>query len=146
MTAEHTFVDTNVLLYAHDRSAGHKHDAARDLLVRLWGSRTGVLSTQVLQEFYVNATRKLPQPLTAARARLIIVRYATWPVHRIDPGDIVAASELEKRHRLSFWDALVIVSARRSGASILATEGLQHGRRFGELIILDPFRAEKVSA
>ena len=107
MTAEHTFVDTNVLLHAHDRSAGHKHDAARDLLVRLWGSRTGVLSTQVLQEFYVNGTWKLPQPLTAARARLIIVRYATWPVHRIDPGDIVATSELEKRHRLSFWDALV---------------------------------------
>ena len=140
MTADLTFVDTNVLLYAHDRSAGQRHDLARDLLVRLWGSRTGMLSTQVLQEFYVNATRKLPRPLSPIRARAIIHRYATWPVHQIDPADLIAASELETRHRLSFWDALIIISAARSGATILATEDLQHGRRFGKLLILDPFR------
>lgn len=140
MTADLTFVDTNVLLYAHDRSAGQKHELARDLLVRLWGSRTGVLSTQVLGEFYVNATRKLPKPLSPIRARTIIRRYATWPVCRIDPDDLIAASELETRHRLSFWDALIVISATRSGATILATEDLQHGRRFEKLVILDPFR------
>jgi predicted nucleic acid-binding protein len=140
MTAELVFVDTNVLLYAHDRSAGRKREVASELLERLWGTRTGALSTQVLQEFYVNATRKLPKPLSAPRARAVIDRYATWHVHRIDPSDIVAASELEKRHRQSFWDALVIVSAARLGARALASEDMQHGRRIAGLVIVDPFR------
>ncbi len=140
MTAELVFIDTNVLLYAHDRTAGRKRDVASALLERLWGARGGALSTQVLQEFYVNATRKLPRPLPAPRARAIIDRYATWRVHRIEPSDIVAASELEKRHRQSFWDALVIVSAARIGATSLASEDMQHGRRIAGLVIVDPFR------
>jgi predicted nucleic acid-binding protein len=140
MSADLVFVDTNVLLYAHDRTAGRKRAIAVDLLERLWGTRTGTLSTQVLQEFYVNATRKLPRPVPAARARAVVARYATWRVHRIEPADIVAASELEKRHRLSFWDALVITAAVRLGARQLVSEDLQHGRRLGDLEIADPFR------
>lgn len=140
MTADLVFIDTNVLLYAHDRTAGRKRAAAAALLERLWGTRAGALSTQVLQEFYVNATRKLPKPLPAPRARAIIDRYATWHVHRVEPSDIVAASELEKRHRQSFWDALVIVSAARIGATTLASEDMQHGRRIAGLVIVDPFR------
>jgi predicted nucleic acid-binding protein len=139
MSAELTFVDTNVLLYAHDRSAGPKREIASALLADLWGTRTGVLSTQVLQEFYVNATRKLAKPLPAARARAMVRRYATWPLHTIDAADIIAASELEKRHRQSFWDALVIVSAARMGAVRLASEDLQHGRRIAGVEIVDPF-------
>ncbi len=139
MTAELSFVDTDVLLYAHDHSAGTKHVIARDLLADLWGSRTGALSTQVLQEFYVNATRKLPKPITAARARLIVARYGNWTVARIEPADIVAASRLEKRHRQSFWDALIITSAARLGATTLISEDLQHGRRIAGLTIIDPF-------
>ena len=142
MTAELTFVDANVLLYAHDRSAGSKHEVARELLSRLWGSRSGVLSTQVLQEFYVNATRKLPRPMSASAARRIVARYSNWPVHHIRPADIIAASELEKRHRLSFWDALVIISAVRAGAANLATEDLQHGRQIAGLVVLNPFVVE----
>ena len=142
MTAELVFVDTNALLYAHDRTAGRKREVASDLLGRLWGTRTGALSTQVLQEFYVNATRKLPRPLSAPRARTVIERYATWHVHRIDPADITAASELEKRHRQSFWNALVIVSAGRTGATTLMSEDMQHGRRIAGLRIIDPFRAD----
>lgn len=140
MTDELVFVDTNVLLYAHDREAGRKREVARELLQRLWGTRRGALSTQVLQEFYVNATRKLPKPLSAPRARTVIERYATWRVHSIQPADIIAASELEKRHRQSFWDALVIVSACRIGALTLVSEDLQHGRRIAGLEIVDPFR------
>ena len=139
MSAELTFVDTNVLLYAHDRSAGRKREIARELLGDLWGTRTGVLSTQVLQEFYVVATRKLAKPLAAARARAVIKRYATWRVHVIEPADIIAASELEKRHRQSFWDALVITAASRMGAARLASEDMQHGRRIAGLQIVDPF-------
>ena len=74
MTAEMTFVDTNVLPYAQERSAGRKHDIAKELLAHLWGVRTGLLSTQALQGFYVDATRKLPQPMPAARARVVIAR------------------------------------------------------------------------
>lgn len=139
MTAELTFVDTNILLYAHDRSAGIKHDIARGLLADLWGTRSGALSTQVLQEFYVNATRKLPKPMTAAKARLIVERYGNWMVASVEPADIVAASHLEKRHRQSFWDALIITSASRLGAKTLLTEDLQHGRRIAGLTIVDPF-------
>lgn len=140
MTAELVFVDTNVLLYAHDRTAGRKREVASELLERLWGTRTGVLSTQVMQEFYVNATRKLPKPLSAPRARAVIGRYATWRVHRIEPSNITAASELEKRHRQSFWDALVIVSASAIGATTLVSEDMQHGRRIAGIEIVDPFR------
>jgi len=140
MTAELVLVDTNVLLYAHDRQAGRKREVARELLERLWRSRGGALSTQVLQEFYVNATRKLPKPLSAPRARTVIERYATWRTHSIQAADILAASELERRYRQSFWDALVIVSAWRLGARTLASEDLQHGRRIAGLEIVDPFR------
>ena len=144
MTAELVFVDTNVLLYAHDRDAGRKREVARQLLEQLWGTRGGALSTQVLQEFYINATRKLPRPLTASQARTVIKRYATWRVHCIEPSDVLAASELETQHRQSFWDALVIVSASRLGATSLATEDLQHGRRIAGLEIVDPFRDGQV--
>lgn len=142
MTAELVFVDTNVLLYAHDRTAGRKRDVAAKLLASLWGTRSGALSTQVLQEFYINATRKLPEPLAAARARSIIERYATWHVHRIEHADIIAASRLEKRHRQSFWGALIIVSAGRLGATSLVSEDLQHGRRIADVVIRDPFRED----
>jgi len=141
MTAELTFIDTNVLLYAHDRTAAQKHEVARDLIADLWGTRAGALSTQVLQEFYVNATRKLPRPLSASAARKVIGRYATWTVHHIEPADIIAASELEKRHRQSFWDALVIISAARAGATTLATEDMQHGRTIAGVRIVNPFEA-----
>ncbi|MFV2063594.1 MAG: PIN domain-containing protein [Chloroflexota bacterium] len=141
MTAELTFVDTNVLLYAHDRSAGSKRDVAAALVADLWTSRLGVLSTQVLQEFYVNATRKLPRPLSAPRARAIISNYATWPVRRVEPVDVVAASRLEKRHHLPFWDALVIVCAARVGALRLVSEDMQHGRVIAGVRIENPFVA-----
>lgn len=111
-----------------------------ELLERLWGTRQGAVSTQVLQEFYLNATRKLPRPLTSSRARAVIERYATRGFTSSQPADIVAASALESRHRQSFWDALVIVSASRPGATTLASEDMQHGRRIAGVEIVDPCR------
>jgi predicted nucleic acid-binding protein len=139
MTDELTFVDTNVLLYAYDRSAGARHATARRRLADLWASRTGVSSTQVLQEFYVNATRKLPKPLPVARARLVVSRYAAWPIHQIAPADILEASGLEQQEQLSFWDALILVAATRAGAASLLTEGLQHGRMIRSVRVTSPF-------
>lgn len=140
MTGEPTFVDTNVLVYAYDADAGAKRQAARSHLQTLWENESGLTSAQVLQEFYVTVTRKLSRPLPRRHAREVIATYRAWPVHRPDADDIVSASELEERHQLSFWDALIIVSARRSGASALLTEDLQDGQRFDGVEVVSPFR------
>lgn len=140
MTGEPTFVDTNVLVYAYDADAGTKHQLARSHLQALWQNETGLMSTQVLQEFYVTVTRKLNRPLPRRTARDILATYRAWPVHRPEVDDIVAASELEEQHQLSFWDALIVVSARRTGACSLLTEDLQDGRRFDGLEVVSPFR------
>jgi predicted nucleic acid-binding protein len=134
-----TFVDTNVLAYAHDRSETGKQPVARAHLGMLWHDRTGALSTQVLQEFYVVATRKLAAPMHRTTARRIVTLYAAWPVVQVDVPLILAASELEERHALSFWDALIVEAARRSGATRLLTEDLQHGRVVGGVAVENPF-------
>lgn len=101
----------------------------------LWGSNEGVLSTQVLQELYVNVTRKLKKPMTRSRARSTIERYTTWPIHQVTADDILAAAELEQRDSLAFWDALIVISAQRIGADRILTEDLQAGRSFGSVRI-----------
>jgi predicted nucleic acid-binding protein len=134
-----TFVDTNVLAYAYDRSEAAKQPVARALLEALWRDRAGVLSTQVLQELYVLATRKFDPPMPRAAARELVVVYASWPVVQVDVPLVLAASELEERHTLSFWDALVVEAARRAGATRLVTEDLQAGRRIGGVAVENPF-------
>lgn len=140
-----TFVDSNVLIYAYDRDAGWKHDAVAAELQRLWDSQTGVLSSQVLQEFYVTVTRKLSRPLPKHAAWEVLTTYDAWPVHRPDVGDLLDASSLEERHSLSFWDALIVVSAQRLGARLILTEDLQAGRRFAETSIANPFAGGRSS-
>ncbi len=140
MTGELTFVDTNVLVYAYDADAGAKHEKARSQLQALWHQESGLVSSQVLQEFYVTVTRKLGRSLARRTAREVVATYGAWPVHRPDVDDLLAASELEEQHQLSFWDALIVVSARRSGAHSLLTEDLQDGRRFDGLEVVSPFR------
>ena len=139
--AGRTFVDTNVLLYAHDASETEKQPIARALLEELWADRSGVLSSQVLQEFYVVATRKFHPPMRRSEARELTVLYATWPVVLIDVGLIVDASALEERAQLSFWDALIIEAARRAGAVRLVSEDLQDGRLIAGIAIENPFAA-----
>ena len=116
-----------------------KQPLAQALLESLWASRTGCLSTQVLQEFYVVATRKLSPPMSRRAAREIVSLYSTWPLVQVDLALILNASELEERHRLSFWDATVIEAARRSGASRLVSEDLQAGRTIAGVRIENPF-------
>jgi len=133
-----TFVDSNVLAYAHDRSERRKQAIAQAILAALWRDRAGLLSTQVLQEFHVVATRRFDPPMPGGRARQIVALYAEWPVVQIDVLLVLAASELEERHTL-FWDALIVEAARRSGATRLLTEDLQPGRRIGGVSIENPF-------
>jgi predicted nucleic acid-binding protein len=134
-----TFVDTNVLVYAHDRSETRKQPIAQALLEVLWRTRSGVLSTQVLQEFYVVTTRKFDPPMRRGAAREVVALYGEWPIVQVDVALILAASKLEERHAFSFWDALVVEAARRCGATRLLTEDLQAGRRIGGISIENPF-------
>ncbi len=133
------FVDTNVLIYAHDIQAGRKQKTAARILGDLWEMRAGVLSTQVLQEFYVNVTRKIPTPLKRSTARDIIRQYSVWPVVEPNADMTIRASELEERHQLSFWDAMIIAAARQAGAAKILTEDLNHGETIDGVAIENPF-------
>jgi predicted nucleic acid-binding protein len=135
-----TFVDTNVLVYAHDTDAGGRHTTAHALLAELWDSRSGSLSTQVLQEFYAVVTRKFKPAMPLAKARAVVAAYGEWCDVATEPQLIDSASRLEEEHTLSFWDALIVQAAIRAGAERLVSEDLQDGRRFGALRIENPFR------
>lgn len=134
-----TFVDTNVLIYAHDVDAGHKRDVARELLQNLWAERTGVLSTQVLQEFYVNTTRKIQTPLSKPAARSVVSTYAPWCAGGVTPEDFTAAFEIEDSAGIGFWDALIVASAARSGADRILSEDLNAGQAIAGVTIVNPF-------
>jgi predicted nucleic acid-binding protein len=133
------FVDTNVLIYAEDRDAKEKHLVARDLILELWDSREGVLSVQVLQEFYVNVTRKLKKPLSAGKAREIVEEYLTWTVIDNTGRMLLDAMELQRKAQLSFWDSLVVQAAIDAGCDRLYTEDLNAGQRIGSVTIVNPF-------
>lgn len=141
MIGELTFVDTNVLVYAYDRDAGAKHRVAQELLSGLWADHLGTLSTQVLQEFYWTVTRKLSKPLGVHMAREVMATYRAWPVFRPTVDDVLAATEVEERHQLAFWDALVLLSAERCGASRLVSEDMRDGARIRGVTISNPFRS-----
>ena len=133
------FVDTNVLIYAHDLDAGRKHDRAVSVLSDLWEKESGIISVQVLQEFYVTATRKIPRPLTPASTRGVIQNYLAWHVELNDPSTVLFASEIGERNLLSFWDALIVASASRAGADRILSEDLNHGQIIEGILIENPF-------
>ena len=135
------FVDTNILMYAHDASAGAKHDRAKALVEELWRDRTGVVSTQVLQELSVNLRRKAGRPLDVKATREIVTDYLTWQVVVNGGESILDALDLEARYRISFWDALVVHAAHASGAEILYSEDLSDGQTYGSVRVINPLRA-----
>lgn len=134
------FVDTNVLVYAHDRGAGEKNARARELVARLWRERTGVVSTQVLQELYVNVRRKASAPISAPEARALVEDYLAWPLVVNDGATILQAVAIEERFGLSFWDALVVASAQEAGVEVLWSEDLNDGQAYGSVVVRNPFR------
>ncbi len=132
------FVDTNILVYAHDTAAGAKHERAKALVEQLWRDRTGVVSTQVLQELTVNLRRKARKPLDTKATREVITDYLTWQVV-VNSGDsILEALELEERYQVSFWDALVIHAAQAAGVDTLYSEDLSDRRRYGGVQVVNP--------
>jgi predicted nucleic acid-binding protein len=132
------FVDTNVLIYAHDVDAKQKHETAKSVLRELWSERIGVLSMQVLQEFYVNVTRKIPRPISKQSARLIVNSYAIWCVEAA-PADISTAFQIEDESRIGFWDALIVASALKSGANRILSENLNARQTIAGIRIENPF-------
>ncbi len=136
--SDKTFVDTNILVYAHDLDDRSKHGRARDVLRELWNDGTGLLSPQVLQEFYVNVTRKIAQPLARDAARRIVSTYAIWCVD-VTSDDVAAAFRIEDEAKIGFWDALIVASAAKAGATRLLSEDLNAGQTIGGVLIENPF-------
>jgi predicted nucleic acid-binding protein len=135
------FVDTNILMYAHDAAAGEKHECAKALVEELWESRVGVVSTQVLQELAVNLRRKARKPLDAKATRDVVSDYLTWQVVVNAGESILEALDFEARYRVSFWDALVIQAAHVGGAQTLYSEDLSDGQRYGMVRVKNPLKA-----
>ena len=139
MSGAKTFLDTNIVIYAYDASAGLKHEIARQIMTDLWTSGNGILSAQVLQEFYVNVTRKIPKPLDLDLAGQIVADLLKWDVV-VNGGDsILDAIDIQKRHNFSFWDAMIISSAVTGGAVTLLSEELTDGHIIGGVTIRNPF-------
>lgn len=135
MTVE--FVDTNVLLYAHDPESGPKMAIALELIGRLYETNTGAISTQVLQEFYSAGMKKLH--MTTHEAASVIEDLAHWTIHRPTHSDILHAIALQRRHRISWWDALIVNSAIQLGCSVLWSEDLSSHHKYGPLTVRNPF-------
>jgi predicted nucleic acid-binding protein len=126
-TSGKAFVDSNVLIYGHDADAGRKRDVAKGLLRDLWLTRTGVLSTQVLHEFYINVTREIRTPLSKVEARRVVGTYLPWCLAP-EAGDVNEAFRIEDEAGISFWDALIVAAAARSGATRVLSEDLNPGQ------------------
>ena len=133
------FLDTNVLIYAHDARDPRKRIRARELIRRLMRERRGVLSLQVLQEFFAAATRKLGMPGEDARRR--ILQYSRFDIVTLGAADLVAAIDLHRLHRLSIWDALVVRAALNGACTTLHTEDMQPGQVVDTLTLRNPFQA-----
>lgn len=137
MTAR-CFVDSNVLLYADDNSAGPKRDRARELISELMSTGTAVLSLQVLQEYFAVATKKLGIPADRARQRIELLGRLDVVILGVE--DLLSAIDLHRLHQFWIWDALVIRAALNAGCRVLYSEDLQDGRRIDGLEIVNPFK------
>ncbi len=133
-----SFFDTNILVYADDKRAGAKQSRAIDLVAEHRHDGTGVVSLQVLQEYFVTVTRKLNVDSSLARRKVEIL--SEFDVVAPEVDDILAAIDLHRLHGFSFWDALVLRSAQQAGCRVLLTEDFQDGREIDGIQIVNPFR------
>jgi predicted nucleic acid-binding protein len=136
MTAT-VFVDTNVFLYALDPANLQKHHAARTWRAELWRRRSGRVSFQVLQEFYVKATQKWPSARNAARAE--VRDLLSWRPATVDAPMLERAWKIQERFQLSFWDALIVAAAKSLDCAFVLTEDLQSGQNLDGIIVVNPF-------
>jgi predicted nucleic acid-binding protein len=135
------FVDSNILVYAYDQTAGEKRTQARELLEGLWESGRGAISVQVLQEFYVTVTQKVRTPLKRETAAGVVRDLAHWNVHAPQAEDVLGAIDLQGRHALSFWDAMIIWSAGQLGCSTIWSEDLSPHENYDGVEVINPLEA-----
>ena len=135
---ERCFLDTNILVYAHDRSTGTKHQRARALVEQLWASGKGVLSTQVLQELCINLRRKMAVPFSFDETREVMKDYLRWRIVVNTGESVLQALEIEARYKISFWDALILQAAESSGAAVVYSEDLSAGQQYGSVQVVNP--------
>jgi predicted nucleic acid-binding protein len=140
MSGDKIFVDTNILVYSHDVDAEQKHQIAQNTLLELWKNRNGVLSVQVLQEFYVTMTRKVLHPIPPNSVRNIIRDYFSWHIEINDLNSILIASRIGEDYKISFWDALIVAAALKAKADKILTENLQAGQIIEGIPIENPFK------
>lgn len=133
------FTDTNIVIYAYDSHAGVKHSQAKDLMAELWRTETGRLSIQVLQEFYVNVTRKIAEPLDISTATQVISDLSQWKIHSPTAQDILHAIRIQQHYQISFWDALIVCSAASLDCAVLWSEDLNPGQTYEGVLVKNPF-------
>lgn len=139
MTAPLVFVDTNVLLYCVDDKDLAKRDRARAWIAACWQQHCGRISTQVLNEYYWNATRKFTTQVSRGDARADVRRYQHWQPWQIDQATIETAWAAEARYDIAYWDALMVAAAQQQGCTLLLTEDLQHDQPIDGVRIVNPF-------
>lgn len=133
------FVDTNILVYAHDQGAGLKFERATILVEQLWSEMRGVISTQILQELYISLRRKVSRPLSVSEAQAVVRDFCAWDVIINNRESVLRAISLEARYQLSFWDGLILQAAQQAETELLYTEDLNHGQRYGTVQVINPF-------
>lgn len=134
------FLDSNILVYAYDRTAGGRRTKSKALLEDLWTSERGALSVQVLQEFYVTVTQEVGSPIKREAAAEVVRDLAQWRVHAPVAADVIGAIDLQARHRLSFWDAMILWSASQLGCATLWSEDLNPGQTIDGVQIVNPLQ------
>lgn len=139
--SEREFIDANILIYAHDVSAGVKHTTAKELVQHIWETGNGCLSIQVLQEFYVIITKKVAHPISPDVAAEMIGDLRFWRINSPTIEDVLGAIDLQKRFRLSFWDAMIIQAATSMDCRILWSEDLANDQQYGAVRVKNPFTA-----
>jgi predicted nucleic acid-binding protein len=133
------FVDTNIIVYAYDVSAGEKHRKAVEIMKDIWSTGYGIISSQVLQEFFVNVTRKIAKPLSVLTAKEIVKDLLKWKTVSINGEIILEAIDIHNEHKYSFWDSAIIAAAIEGGAGVLLSEDLTNKQQIKGLVIKNPF-------
>jgi predicted nucleic acid-binding protein len=139
MKGDKVFLDTNILIYAHDISAGQKHELAKKIVLDLWESGHGILSTQVLQEFFYASTKKILHPLKPQIAKEIVNDLLKWDVVVNNGESILKAIDIYTRYQYLFWDSMIIQAAVKGNAALLLSEDLIDGQMINGVRIKNPF-------
>ncbi|MBF0491903.1 MAG: PIN domain-containing protein [Deltaproteobacteria bacterium] len=138
---EKIFIDTNVLFYAYDENGSEKHLLAKNKLEEIWQNSSGVISLQVLQEFYNSASKKLINKLQHHKLKEIIGLYKAWELVKLDISGLLQAIDLQQDYKISFWDSLIVQAALSAHCVILLTEDLNHGQKIKGMKIVNPFKS-----